>query len=168
MRYQKFYPPRTCPRLFYFACLWKKFLYTYCSTSFSYCQRVIRIFLIIVCLHKWEGVVMDTLDKIMLLLKENGIEQQGLAAILGINKQTISDWKSGKSKTYLKYIQTISDYFNVSTDYLLGRTDIKNPPAETEGLIFHRNTPAYAGNTERLCTWSLQFCTYFFSCCVPK
>ena len=98
MRYQKFYPPRTCPRLFYFACLWKNFLYAYCSTSFSYCQRVIRIFLIIVCLHKGEGVVMDTLDKIMLLL---------------------------------------SDYFNVSTDYLLGRTDIKNPPAETEGLIFH-------------------------------
>lgn len=80
---------------------------------------------------------MDTLNRIMLLIKENGIEQQGLAAILGINKQTISDWKSGKSKTYLKYIQTISDYFNVSTDYLLGRTDIKNPPAETEGLIFH-------------------------------
>ena len=80
---------------------------------------------------------MDTLDKIMLLIKEHKIEQQDLAEFLGINKQTISDWKSGKSKTYLKYIQTISDYFNVSTDYLLGKTDAKNPPAETEGLIFH-------------------------------
>lgn len=127
---------------------------------------------------------MDTLNRIMLLIKEKGIEQQGLAAVLGINKQTISDWKSGKSKTYLKYIQTIADYFNVSTDYLLGKTDIKNPPAETEGLIFHIKDDNLRAEVDELVSIYLsldnagrtlvlakaieEICTYFFSCCVPK
>jgi len=62
--------------------------------------------------NSW-GVIMDTLNKILLLVKESGIEQQDLAAILGVSKQTISDWKSGKSKSYLRYIQKIAIYFNV-------------------------------------------------------
>lgn len=56
---------------------------------------------------------MDTLDKIMLLIKEHKIEQQDLAEFLGINKQTISDWKSRKSNSYLRYMQKIAGYFNV-------------------------------------------------------
>ena len=63
---------------------------------------------------------MTTAEKILSLIQERGIEQQKLATYLGIKKQTISDWKSGKTKSYTKYIDKIAEYFNVSTDYLLG------------------------------------------------
>ena len=62
---------------------------------------------------------MNTLDKILSLLNERGVEQ-ALADYLGVNKQVITDWKSGKSKSYIKYIGKISQYFGVSSDYLQG------------------------------------------------
>ena len=32
-------------------------------------------------------------------------------------------WKRGRNKSYIKHIQKIADYFNVSTDYLLCMDD---------------------------------------------
>ena len=48
---------------------------------------------------------------------------------LGIDKSTISCWKARKTKPSDVNAQKIADYFNVSTDYLLGRTD--NPKLYT-------------------------------------
>lgn len=62
---------------------------------------------------------MDTLNKIVELLKENKRTQQELMVYLGLEKSTFSSWKSGKSKSYTKYIDKIAEFFNVSTDYLL-------------------------------------------------
>lgn len=48
---------------------------------------------------------------------------------LGINKSTVSYWRNNpKAAPKLEALQQLADYFNVSTDYLLGNTDIKNPP----------------------------------------
>ena len=63
---------------------------------------------------------MNTLDKILSLLTEKGIQQKTFAENIGVTKHTITDWKNGRSKSYMKYIDKIADYFNVSTDYLLG------------------------------------------------
>lgn len=63
---------------------------------------------------------MSTLDKILALIEERGIQQQDLSDFLGINKQVITDWKSKKSKSYTKYLGKIAEYFNVSSDYLQG------------------------------------------------
>ena len=62
---------------------------------------------------------MDTLAKILHLIMQKGIEQKKFAADLGIQPQVVSDWKSKKSKSYMKYINAIAEYFNVTTDYLL-------------------------------------------------
>lgn len=67
-----------------------------------------------------------TVERIMFLLKENNVEQKDLAQHLGINRQTITDWKNGKTKSYQKCIEKIAEFFNVSVDYLLGRTDSSN------------------------------------------
>ena len=67
-----------------------------------------------------------TVERIMLLLKEKNIEQKDLAEHLGTNKQTITDWKNGKTKSYQKCIDKIAEFFNVSVDFLLGRTDSPN------------------------------------------
>ncbi len=62
---------------------------------------------------------MDALYKIMSLLKENNIEQQEFANAIGVRKQAISEWKKGTTKSYMKYIDKIAEFFGVSTDYLL-------------------------------------------------
>jgi transcriptional regulator with XRE-family HTH domain len=68
---------------------------------------------------------MGTLDKILVLIKQNGVEQQAFAeaigaALPGKGKSVVSQWKSGKTKTYLNYIKEIAEYFSVSADWLLG------------------------------------------------
>lgn len=64
---------------------------------------------------------MDVVDKILKLLQETNTEQKQLTAYLGVSPQTVSDWKSGKTKSYMKHLDRIAEYFNVSTDYLLGQ-----------------------------------------------
>lgn len=50
-----------------------------------------------------------------------------LCRMLGINSATLSRFMSGKTVTITnENLVKIADIFNVSTDYLLGRTDIKD------------------------------------------
>ena len=68
---------------------------------------------------------MDTLYIISVLLKKQNKTQKELCEYLGLSKQTFTEWKAGRTNSYMKYLPEIGDYFNVSTDYLLGKTDIK-------------------------------------------
>ena len=70
-----------------------------------------------------ECVSMTTIERIIGLLEEKGIEQQQFASAIGVGKQKISEWKSGKTKSYMKYIDKIAEYLCVSTDYLLGNEE---------------------------------------------
>lgn len=57
---------------------------------------------------------------------EKGISQTELASQLDCNKQYISKIESGERSLSLALLERYADFFNVSTDYLLGRTDIKS------------------------------------------
>jgi len=80
--------------------------------------------LIIVILAKWKVFVLDILDRISKLL--NGREQRELTDFLGIKSVAFSEWKSGKSKSYKKYLIEIADFFNVSIDYLVYGKEINS------------------------------------------
>ena len=60
---------------------------------------------------------MEIIDRISLLLA--GREQKELTDYLGLKSVAFSEWKSGKSKSYRKYLIEISEFFNVSLDYLV-------------------------------------------------
>ena len=60
--------------------------------------------------------------------KRKGLTQEQLARNLNVSKSTIAMWETGKRDPDSKMITFISDYFNVSADYLLGNTDDPNPP----------------------------------------
>lgn len=60
---------------------------------------------------------MDIIDRISYLLA--GREQQELTNYLGLNRVAFSEWKSGKSKSYRKYLIEIAEFFDVSLDYLV-------------------------------------------------
>ena len=58
-------------------------------------------------------------DRILELRKKKGISQEVLAEQLGVSRQAISKWESEQSTPELEKIVLMSDFFEVSTDYLL-------------------------------------------------
>lgn len=71
----------------------------------------------------------QTFDRIKELVQKQGLSINLLEEKLGYSRNTIYNLKNSKPST--ERISEIADYFNVSTDYLLGRTD--NPNIATNG-----------------------------------
>lgn len=61
------------------------------------------------------------------LRKEKGLTQPELAKIFHTTKSSISKYENNKSLPEVETLKEYADYFKVSIDYLLGKTDIKNP-----------------------------------------
>ena len=68
-------------------------------------------------------------EKIRELRKQKGVTQQQLADILCVEKTNISKWEAGVYEPGKAVLSKMAEYFNVSVDYLLGRTD--NPTPDT-------------------------------------
>lgn len=64
------------------------------------------------------------LERIKELCKKRGITVSELENRVGFGKNSIYKWKTQSPK--IETLQKVADYFNVSTDYLLGRTDDPN------------------------------------------
>lgn len=58
-----------------------------------------------------------------LRLSQN-LSQAALGEIIGIKAQAINDMEHGRIKTTLDRAIALADYFNVSLDYLCGRSDV--------------------------------------------
>jgi len=67
------------------------------------------------------------------LREGRGLQQKDLAIDLGVTQPTISGWESGIKVPSANNTQRLADYFEVSIDYLLGRTDQKEIPFSSEG-----------------------------------
>ena len=57
------------------------------------------------------------------LRKQRGISQLKLAMDLGMNQNSISRYESGAREADYATLILLADYFHVSIDYLLERTD---------------------------------------------
>ncbi|MFZ5642573.1 MAG: helix-turn-helix domain-containing protein [Bacillota bacterium] len=60
------------------------------------------------------------------LRTKNDISQEELGLIVNLSKSTISLYESGKREPDYETLKKLADYFGCSTDYLLGKTNIKN------------------------------------------
>lgn len=69
-----------------------------------------------------------TMQRIISELETQGKNQTQLANFLGVTSNVITDWKSGRIKSYSKYLHGIADFLDVSVEYLKGKTDIKKAP----------------------------------------
>ncbi|MDE7045644.1 MAG: helix-turn-helix domain-containing protein, partial [Acetatifactor sp.] len=54
------------------------------------------------------------------LRKKNRVKQQELADHIGVSFQTISKWETGISMPDITFLPLLAEYFQVSTDQLLG------------------------------------------------
>lgn len=61
------------------------------------------------------------------LRKTRNITQQRLAIDLGIDQTSISSYECGKYLPTVDVLIKLAEYFCVSTDYLLGLSDVKTP-----------------------------------------
>ncbi|MEG1313975.1 MAG: helix-turn-helix domain-containing protein [Bacilli bacterium] len=60
------------------------------------------------------------------LRKSNGLTQEQLAKIFYLNKSSISRYENDVQLPENDLLQKIADYFNVSLDYIMARTDTAN------------------------------------------
>lgn len=57
------------------------------------------------------------------LRKQKQISQLNLAMDLGMNQNTVSRYETGEREADYQTLIAFAEYFHVSVDYLLGRTD---------------------------------------------
>ena len=67
------------------------------------------------------------MNRLKQLREEKGLLQNDLAKYLGVSIPAIGYYESGKRDMSTDTVLLLSEYFNVSTDYLLGKSDIRNP-----------------------------------------
>lgn len=65
--------------------------------------------------------------KLRELRKANRLTQQQLAKYLNVTQATLSGWENEKFEIDNTNLLKCAKYFNVSVDYLLGRTDVSSP-----------------------------------------
>lgn len=58
------------------------------------------------------------------LRTQSQLTQLELADKIGVNKQTISQYERGVRRPDLETLEALSDYFNVSADFMLGKANI--------------------------------------------
>ena len=64
-------------------------------------------------------------DLFVKLLQENNVTAYKLSKDTGINESLIRQWKSGRQLPKYDSIKILCDYFDISADYLLERTNVK-------------------------------------------
>ena len=106
------------------------------------------------------------LDRLLALVRKRGLTEKQVTIDCKISASSFTDWKKGKASPSVETIRKLSDYFNVSTDYLIkgkefeggedpddqeqaqessNRVEFSNP-VETELLTkFRRLTPDCRG-----------------------
>lgn len=81
---------------------------------------------------------------ILKALRENkDLKQEDIAKFMNVDRSTVGKWESSSSKPDYEKLVKLASFYGVSTDYLLGNSDIKNPYIEDD-LPDDFNTPEEA------------------------
>ena len=67
------------------------------------------------------------LNRLRDLREDRDLKQKDIAQLLQIHQTTYSDYELDKLNIPVAVLHTLADYYDVSIDYLLGRTNVKKP-----------------------------------------
>lgn len=84
-------------------------------------------------------------ERLKKLRKKEKLTQKDIATFLNISQPAYQQFESGKKKMNLETMEKLADYFNVSIDYLLGKTDIPDLDLEIDIDNAIDNSVAYDG-----------------------
>lgn len=78
------------------------------------------------------------MERLKILRKNKKCNQQDVANYLGISYQAYAHYENGRRQPDPETLSKIADYFDVTVDYLLGRTDSPDLaiPKEIENMQF--------------------------------
>ena len=68
------------------------------------------------------------------LWEDHDKTQQEVTAYLNMNRSIYRRYENGSRETQVWVLDKMADYYQVSTDYLLGRTDIPTQPKRSRRL----------------------------------
>lgn len=71
-------------------------------------------------------------DRIQEIRKKKGLSQEDLANSIDVSRQAVSKWESGQSSPELEKIILLSEYFGVTTDYLIKGVEM-SPAVQENG-----------------------------------
>lgn len=90
---------------------------------------------------------MNMSDRIQYLRKTKGISQEELAYKVGVSRQAVSKWESEQSTPDLEKVIIMSDFFGVTTDYILKGiepvTDKEQKSKEIASKILYISSTAF-------------------------
>jgi transcriptional regulator with XRE-family HTH domain len=72
-------------------------------------------------------------EVVRILINGRGINRNKMLKDLGMGTGTFTTWERRGTIPSAETVLKIAEYFNVSVDYILGKTDIKNKPAVDNG-----------------------------------
>lgn len=87
---------------------------------------------------------MNIAGRIQSLRKNKGISQEELADKVGVSRQAVSKWESEQSVPDLERVIIMSEYFGVTTDYILKGVE---PRKQTENKNFNTSQILYIAST---------------------
>lgn len=88
---------------------------------------------------------MATFANVLRLLRnEKNMSQQELADALGVSKSAVNMYERGERQPNFETLEVIADYFNVDTDYLLGRTTKTTRVIQPDTLAAHFDGNEYS------------------------
>ena len=77
------------------------------------------------------------MNRIAELRKAQNMSQKQFSRLLNVAQNTISQWETEQRDIDSSTLLKISEYFGVTTDYLLGRTDDPTPPQKEKAPSRH-------------------------------
>ena len=69
-------------------------------------------------------------DRLKKLRNEKGINVREMAEILGVSRTSVSRYENDDTDPNSKIIEKAADYFGVSINYILGRSELRKDPNE--------------------------------------
>ena len=72
------------------------------------------------------------------LREDADLKQIDVAKEIGVSQQQYARYESGISDPDIKCLIHLADFFNVSLDYLTGRTNIKQKPSDKQKEILKK------------------------------
>ena len=73
-------------------------------------------------------------ERLKQLRLQSGMSQSDLADKISVNKQTISQYERGVRRPDFETLSSLCDAFNVSSDYMLGKSEVTLRYVDSNGL----------------------------------
>lgn len=97
---------------------------------------------------------MNLSERILALRKARNLSQEELAEQIGVSRQAVGKWESGQSLPDLDKVIALSEFFEVSCDYLLKGAV---PEAPTAPEVLKEDEHALPPNADKVLLWIATF-----------